>query len=172
MVDTFFEIPANKRDRLIPGFKTVDGQLAYDESASDGSMRRPYPSGSGGLYSTVEDYFHFAQMLLNYGSYNGKSLLGRKTVEAMMKNQLGFLETARTTNASEGFGFGGSVKVSDGHHNQLSSIGTFGWGGAGTTWFRIDPSEDLLVMFFTQHYPMASRLTSPFMNTSIQAIVD
>ena len=89
-----------------------------------------------------------------------------------MKNQLGFTETARTTNQSEGFGFGGSVKVSDSYHNQLSSVGTFGWGGAGTTWFRIDPSEELVVLFFTQHYPMATRLTSPFMNTSIQAIVD
>ncbi len=173
MKDTFFEVPVEKRDRLIPGFKRVDGKLAYEENAHDGGMRTPYPSGSGGLYSTVQDYFRFAQMLLNGGTYNGVSVLGKLTVRSMMQNQTGFLDFDKGhSNRSLAYGYGGSVKISQYYDNKLTNVGEFGWGGAGTTWYRLDPKEDFLVLFFTQHYPMASSLTTPFMNTAIQAIVE
>ena len=174
MNDTFFVVPENKRDRLVSVFNQVDGELQYvvprDEN---GGMRRPYPSGSGGLYSTVTDYYKFAQMLLNGGHYNGVSILGKKTVELMMTNALGFTITGRRSEGSaEGFGLGGAVKMEHTVHNRITSIGTFGWGGAATTWFRIDPQEEFIAMFFTQQYRMASELIPYFANTAWQSIIE
>lgn len=50
--------------------------------------------------------------LLNKGSFNGVSVLGKKTVESMMGNQTGFLGDGRkSNNLSEAYGYGGSVKI-------------------------------------------------------------
>jgi CubicO group peptidase (beta-lactamase class C family) len=54
----------------------------------------------------------------------------------------------------------------------MSSVGTFGWGGAATTWYRIDPQEDFIAMFFSQQIPMASALVPPFANSAWQAIIE
>ncbi len=51
--------------------------------ANDTSSRGIYFRASGGLYSTAEDYIPFGVMLANMGEFNGKHLLGRKTVEMM-----------------------------------------------------------------------------------------
>ena len=41
----------------------------------------------GGMHSTVDDLGIFLQMFLNGGVYNGKRILGRATVEAMITDQ-------------------------------------------------------------------------------------
>ena len=43
-------------------------------------------SGGGGVVSTTEDYLRFCQMFLNGGTFDGKRLLSRKTVELMTGN--------------------------------------------------------------------------------------
>lgn len=174
MEDTFFEVPSAKRHRVVPLFRSEAGALAYfSDPAHRGSMRRPYQSGSGGLYSTPADYFRFAQMLLNQGTFNGQSVLGKMTVISMTRNQCGFLGDApKSNNLSEAFGFGVSVKISTEHEKDMSSVGTYGWGGSTTTWCRIDPQERYIAMFFSQHTPMASSLVPPFANTAWQAIVE
>ena len=45
--------------------------------------RNVYFRGSGGLFSTAEDYIPLGMMLANGGELNGKRLLSRKTVEMM-----------------------------------------------------------------------------------------
>lgn len=174
MPDTFFEVPADKRDRLVQMFSTQNGKLIYAKRPNvHGDRHRHYPSGGGGLYSTVTDYYRFAQMLLNQGTYQGRSVLGKKTVQSMMRNQTGFLgDGMKSNNRSEAYGYGGSVKIDTFYEKDMSSVGSYGWGGAFSTWYRIDPEEDLIIMFFSQHYPMSSRLMPPFANTALQAIIE
>jgi len=174
MSDTFFEVPADKRNRLVQMFSTQNGQLVYAERPNaHGDRHRHYPSGGGGLYSTVADYYRFAQMLLDQGTYEGRSILGKKTVQSMMRNQTGFLgDGIKSNNRSEAYGYGGSVKIDTFYEKDMSSVGSYGWGGAFSTWYRIDPEEDLIIMFFSQHSPMSSRLMPPFANTALQAIVE
>lgn len=174
MEDTSFAVPLAKRDRLVSMFTRQNGKLAYARGlVEQGDMRRGYPSGGGGLYSTAADYFRFAQMLLNYGTFEGRSVLGKKTVESMMRNQTGFLGIKiKSNNRSEAYGFGGSVKIHPFFEKDMSSVGSYGWGGAYSTWYRIDPEEEFIAMFFSQQYPMASALMPPFANTAWQAIVE
>lgn len=174
MKDTFFEVPQAKRDRLVPMFSQQNGELVYtNRPVSHGDSARAYPSGGGGLYSTISDYFRFAQMLLNHGTYEGRSVLGKMTVQSMMRNQTGFLgDGIKSNNRSEAYGYGGSVKTDTFYEKDMTNIGSYDWGGAYSTWYRIDPTEDLIVMFFTQHYPMSARLMPPFANTALQAIVE
>ena len=52
------------------------------------TLKPVFLSGGGGLYSTTDDYFRFAQMVLNCGATNGKRFLKTSTVELMRTNVL------------------------------------------------------------------------------------
>src|SRR5436189_5003844 len=99
-------------------------------------MLIPYPSGAGGLYSTAGDYLRFSQMLLNGGSLDGVSILGRKTVDLMMMNHLTHLNPPVNAFSNfEGFGLGGYVVLDVAGRGRLGSVGQFGWSGAGSTYY-------------------------------------
>ncbi|MBI5387558.1 MAG: beta-lactamase family protein [Verrucomicrobia bacterium] len=158
MKDTGFDVPAEKMPRLAKLYENgPDGKLRPVAKPPYGSYPekgRSFPSGGGGLFSTADDYLRFAQMLLNGGKLDGKQILGRKTVELMTANHLTFLEKPNLGgNGSEGFGLGGSVRLDVASGNTLSSVGEFGWNGAATTTFRIDPKEKTVALLFTQHLP-------------------
>lgn len=107
-------------------------------------------SGFNGLYSTAQDYMNFCQMLLNKGTFNGKQILSRKTVDLMTYNYAGKL----FDRPGEGFGLGFAVVTDAAESKILSSSGMYYWGGAFNTHFFIDPKENLISIFMTQeaHY--------------------
>jgi CubicO group peptidase (beta-lactamase class C family) len=72
----------------------------------------------------------------------------------MMVNHLNQLSTPTTAAGnSEGFGLGGRVRIDLAKGNQVGSVGQFGWSGAATTYFDIDPKEQTLMLVFAQHFP-------------------
>jgi CubicO group peptidase (beta-lactamase class C family) len=158
MVDTGFEVPAPQR-RRIADMTTTDaaGRLiapSHAELPPPGEKLRPYLNAAGGLYSTARDYGRFAQMLLNGGSLDGVTVLGRKSVELMMSNHLTQLTMpVPGLNPGESFGLGGSVVVDTARRGRLGSNGQFGWSGAGGTWYTVDPKERLVAVLMTQHLP-------------------
>ena len=120
-------------------------------------------SGGGGLVSTAHDYFRFASMMLNKGELDGIRLLGRKTVELMTMNHLPdgqdltnlalpgmFTETGYY---GVGFGLGFSVMIDQARAMLPGSTGDFAWGGAASTYFWIDPREELIAILLTQLLP-------------------
>ncbi len=161
MKDTGFAVPAEKRARLAKVYTTgKDGQLTEAKSLVSGDIPYPdeqgrlFPSGGGGMFSTIGDYARFGQMLLNGGELDGVRILGPKTVELMEANQLsGLSHETIDSNDWEGFGLGGSVRVSLAGASRLGSVGQFGWSGAATTDFKIDPKEHLMTLIFAQHFP-------------------
>ena len=63
---------------------------------------------------------------------------------------------AKVTNQfseSDGFGYGGAVRLELARGNRLGSVGQYGWTGAATTYFNIDPREHTMVLVFAQHFP-------------------
>ena len=95
-----------------------------------------------------------AEIHFNGGELDGVRILGRKTVELMEANQLNHM--ARPTNQfsdADGFGFGGAVRIDLAKGNRLGSVGQFGWTGAATTYFNIDPAERTMILVFAQHFP-------------------
>lgn len=120
----------------------------------------PMESGGGGLVSTVDDYARFCQMILNGGELDGARILKPETVTMMRTNQI---ESAVLPDpqydvaapiGSEALGFGVDVAVV----NDPDKLGTrqgkgsIWWGGAGGTWFWIDPRNDLFFLGMIQRF--------------------
>lgn len=179
MPDTGFTISETQRERLAamytPG-KT--GGLEVLDRAATTSLVRPHNffSGGGGLVSTASDYFRFAQMLLNQGELDGVRLLGRKTVEFMLRNHLTdtvLRDSFAPLHPGFGFGLGGKVVLDAAQSRVLGSDGAFGWGGAARTDFWIDPQEDLIGLFMIQLFGGNTRwLADDFRVLTYQALVD
>jgi CubicO group peptidase (beta-lactamase class C family) len=153
MVDTTFHVPASKLDRLATNYQpTEGGGLEVANVSETNRFVEPThcPSGGGGLYaggwglvSTIGDWYRFCQVLFNKGELDGERLLGRKTVELMTANHLrdGLYDDG---DPALGYGLGFGVLLDVERARRLGSVGTYGWGGFGTTRFRIDPQEELV----------------------------
>ncbi|MFC5436103.1 serine hydrolase domain-containing protein [Rhodanobacter umsongensis] len=158
MRDTGFSVPAAQRARVVD-LTTMgkDGRLRIADGPSarqPGAPLNAYASGAGGLYSTAGDYARFAQMLLDGGTLDGHTLLGRKTVELMLRNHLTMLDPPVTQfSDAEGFGIGGYVVIDAAKRGQLGSPGQFGWTGAASTYYTIDPHEHLVAILMLQYLP-------------------
>ena len=173
MRDTGFIVASTQRSRVVD--ITVmgdDGRLRIADGPSarePGAPLNAYPSGAGGLYSTACDYARFARMLLDKGAIAGDfgdpicdgastpqvtRLLRSDTVTMMMSNQLTMLDPpVHQFNPGEGFGFGGAVVIDVGKRGQRGSVGQFGWPGAASTTYSIDPSRGLIAIALLQHLP-------------------
>ena len=165
MVDTGFTVPADKIDRFAANYsrgRDKKPRLMDDPATSLYTQPATFFSGGGGLVSTAGDYLQFCRMLLNKGELNGHRLLGRKTIELMTSNHLpggrDLTELAtgafsETTYEGVGFGLGFSVQLDNAKAQIVDSRGEYGWGGAASTAFWVDPSEDMIVIFMTQLMP-------------------
>ena len=158
MRDTSFTVPREKRDRLAKLYAPDKNGVLADAPVEGTPYPDPdgrlFPSGGGGLFSTIGDFARFGQMLLNRGELDGARILGRKAVELMEVNHLAHLARPTTEfSFSDGFGLGGAVRVNLSRPAQLGSVGQFGWSGAATTYLNIDPKERTVALVFTQHFP-------------------
>jgi len=115
---------------------------------NDTMSRNVYFRGSGGLYSTAEDYLPLGIMLAGGGEMSAKRLLSRKTVEMMSAAHIP--DTLQGRPAGEGYGL--SVRVVTNHavRGTMLSDGTFGWTGAQGTHFFVDPKEELTAVLMVQ----------------------
>lgn len=157
MTDTAFFIPPEKAARYAKTLPT-DPDTGKPQAASP-NLTQPlrFECGGGCLSSTAADYMRFAQMLLNKGAFGEARILGRKTAEYMLTNQLGpevknLMANADPTRLDYGFGLGLSVRTEAGRGRVMGSVGDFSWPGAsGTNWWA-DPKEQLVVVFMA-HSP-------------------
>jgi CubicO group peptidase (beta-lactamase class C family) len=157
MKDTGFSVTAPNLDRLATSY-SVDpetGALELHDEPEGGQWSRPpaFPSGAGGLVSTVDDYLAFGQMLLNKGRHGSERVLSRPSVDTMTTDQLTPEQKAVSGLVpgyfdSHGWGFG--VSVGTRRDDVAAPVGRFGWdGGLGTSWYS-DPAEDLVGILMTQ----------------------
>src|SRR3989475_9438474 len=157
MKDTGFSVPEASLDRLATSYwpDPTSGKLTVYDEPRGGQWSRPpaFPSGAGGLVSTVDDYLAFGEMMLNQGRHGSGRILSRPSVQAMTSDQLtpeqkavsglvpGFFD-------SHGWGFG--VSVATRRDYAAGSVGKFGWdGGLGTSWYS-DPREQMVTILLTQ----------------------
>ncbi|MEA2478174.1 MAG: hypothetical protein QOJ07_96 [Thermoleophilaceae bacterium] len=184
MDDTAFHVPDDKQDRLAALYTAnpSTGEAVRLDLLGD-AIRRPPDclSGGGGLASTAADYRRFTTMLLRGGELDGVRLLGPRTLAYMTSNHLpghADLEAfgrplfAETTFDGVGFGLGFSVVDDPVAVRYPCSPGEFGWGGAASTAFWVDPVEDVTVEFFTQLLPSSTHpLRSQLHQVVAQALV-
>jgi CubicO group peptidase (beta-lactamase class C family) len=181
MLDTGFEVPPAQRARVVE-LTTMgdDATLVLADEAharAPGIALRPYRSGAGGLYSTADDYGRFAQMLLDGGQSHGVRLLNADTVALMLQNQLVHTALAKPVTEfsdAEGFGLGGSVLLDPALKGRTAAPGAFGWSGAASTYYTIDPGKKLVAILMLQHLPGGThdlpRISTRFYNLVDEAI--
>ena len=185
MNDTSFGLAQDKRGRLTTmyGPKGYAGELVTFAPIAPGIVpidkpesseylaQGANPAGGIGLVSTAEDYYRFAQMLLNGGEFNGRRVLSRKTVELMRSNHL---PAGMSTGLAPGggYGLGVSVLVDVAASGNLGSPGQFGWGGAANTSAIIDPVEDMVSILMAQYRPTSVPLWREFQTLAYQSIAD
>ncbi|MCI9403146.1 MAG: beta-lactamase family protein [Oscillospiraceae bacterium] len=123
--------------------------LPFDDKHLPG---QEHETGWARLFSTVNDYTKLMQMLANGGVYDGKRLMGRKTIDMMRTNGLNEIQLAELRRGdpfSAGYGYGYGVRTlidrQQGDHN--GSLGAFGWTGGFGTWCEADPAEGFSVVY-------------------------
>ena len=185
MADTAFHVEAEKHARLASLYAPLSGAnmsnvgaaaksgveastgFKLEEAGAKSRYREPATlfSGGGGLAGTIGDYARFCQMLLNGGELDGARILSRKTVEYMRQNHLpdnadmaamGQPVWSETSYDGIGFGLGFAVVIDPVKAQVVTSKGEHHWGGAASTFFWLDPEEDLYVVFFTQLIPSST----------------
>ena len=185
MPDTGFTVPPGDLERLAALYVAMPGSAVPVRSDAMGDIAKtapPFLSGGGGLVSTAADYHRFTELLRNGGELEGTRLLGTRTVRYMTRNHLpggADLESfgrplfAETTYEGVGFGLGFSVVLDAVANRVLSGNGEFAWGGAASTGFWVDPTEQLTALFLTQLLPSSTHPIRPQLRQLVyQALVD
>jgi CubicO group peptidase (beta-lactamase class C family) len=171
--DTQFFVSRQQRDRLAAVYASgSDGKItrAPDGAKGQGSYidgpRRSF-SGGAGLTSTARDYARFLEMIRNGGALDGVRILGPRAVALMTTNQVG------TLHSMSGLGFGLGFETTDRYGaNGMDSVGTFGWGGAYGSMYRVDPKARLVMVLMIQLLPNATDIGRKFPALVYQALVD
>jgi CubicO group peptidase (beta-lactamase class C family) len=177
MADTGFLIPADKAGRYAVALPK-DPVSGNPQSMTALTQKTKFECGGGCAASTASDYLRFALMLMNKGKSGDTRILGPKTVEYMLSNQLGpevknLIQNGDPTRADYGFGLGLAVRTTPGVVRMMGSVGDFSWPGAsGTNWWA-DPHEELAVVWMA-HSPGPIRWKYRQMINALvyQAIVD
>ena len=173
MKDTFFVLPDDRRERLAAIYEVSDKGLTKAGYATI-PLANTYFSGAIGLVSSAEDYFRFAQMLLNRGQFDGKRLLSQRAVELFSSNQVGGMFEGQLGRPM-GMGFGLTVEVVQDSvkAGTLRSNGSFGWDGAYGTHFLVDPKEQVVAVLMIQtSTSVIGPIERDFDTAVMQAIVE
>jgi len=159
MKDTAFNVPQDKLSRLATVYLSALKNGKLDPQPRDPNVTKVpgLPSGGGGLYSTAGDYLRFAQMLANGGALGDVRILAPATVNVMRSNHLApNLRTGEfrigIQRMRAGFGFGYDVAVFDDPALIGSPVGkgTYLWDGAASTFFWVDPTNDVVFIGMIQ----------------------
>ena len=171
MKDTRFFLSPDQRDRLATVYASrADGAI---ERAPDGAKgqghyvegpRRSFAGGAG-LLSTARDYARFLEMIRLGGTIDGVRILSPRSVALMTTNQSG------TLHSTAGLGFGFGFETTDRYGaGGMQSVGSFGWGGAYGTSYRVDPPERLVMVFMIQLMPNTTDTAEKFSTLVYQAL--
>ena len=149
MNDTYFYLPKEKENRLVPVLTKKDDEwVIFEDERFNVNYpiegKRKFFAGGCGLSSTVQDYYKFLTVFLNDGKFKGKSFISKQTNDLIFQNQL-----------PESFGFGvglafGIVLEKDLKNGGTGSEGTLSWGGYWNTNFFADPEDKYIGLIYKQ----------------------
>lgn len=163
MDDTAFYLSEEKRDRMSVNYThDENGKIKVQENMLSLEDNTPPKLllGGAGLISTLTDYERFCRMLLNKGELNGKRVLSEKAAQMVITDQ--FPKEFEASPRS-GHGLSGTVNL---------DTGEYSWGGAASTKFWIDPTNNLIVICYTQLMQAKTEYASEFKSTIDRALID
>jgi CubicO group peptidase (beta-lactamase class C family) len=185
MTETGWFVPEAKHGRLaalyvpMPGSGPGSGAAIRYDALGDFAKAPPKAAmGGQGLCGTTGDYLRFMAMLAGRGELDGVRIVAPHTIDYMASNhlpggqdlaQFGRPLFAETTFNGVGFGLGVSVVTDPVKSKAAYSLGEFGWGGAASTTFWIDPVFDITAVFMTQLMPSDTLPIRPQLRQLIKA---
>jgi CubicO group peptidase (beta-lactamase class C family) len=173
MRDTMFGVPAKLKARFPLVYSPRPDGTMIPDTADAYARYTDHHFATLSLSGSARDYLRFAQMLLNGGQLDGTRILGTKTVELMRQNHLPpNIPSITPGSTATGWGLGVSVTLNVPALGRLNSVGSFGWSGAATTTFSVDPQEKLTYVIMAQLMPNDAALMQRVETLIYQAIVD
>jgi CubicO group peptidase (beta-lactamase class C family) len=171
MKDTQFSLPPAQRARLAAVYTgAADGTIkrAPDGPRGQGTYvdgpRKSFAGGAG-LLSTAPDYARFLETIRRGGALDGVRILSPRTVGLMTTNQVG------TLHSQSGLGFGLGFETTDRYGaNGMDSVGSYGWAGAYSSTYRVDPDARLVLVFMVQILPNTTDIGRKFPTLVYQAL--
>jgi CubicO group peptidase (beta-lactamase class C family) len=172
MKDTQFFLPQDQRRRLAAVYSSgPNGKIVRAPNDAKGQGHyvdgpRKNFAGGAGLLSTAQDYARFLEALRNGGVLDGVRILSPRSVALMTSNQVGDLHVKDDI----GFGFGFEIVERYGAAG-LEAPGSFGWGGAYGTNYRVDPTSGLVVVLMLQLMPNNTDFREKFATMVYQSLL-
>lgn len=186
MVDTAYQVSPAKRDRLLPMYGTGDllAIPALDlqpHTLETRDVNDFYPPdveglrrGGHGLFSTMDDYAAFARMLISGKTADGRTILSRPMLSMMRANRIPADQLPLTIGLQPlpgyGWGLGVRVMLDTGRALQLTSVGELGWAGAASTFFWVDPAEEMIGLVMSQFLGSALPLADDMRTAAYQML--
>jgi CubicO group peptidase (beta-lactamase class C family) len=179
MRDTAFVVPPEKKQRLAVGYAwdEASDRRVISDPVDTSILTRPlvFPSGGGGLVSTIDDYLQFCRLLLGRGEVDGKRIVSRAAADLLMQPASGpdFIAAAQP-GMKMTLGGGAGVVVDPAARKSLLPEGSVLLGGAYGTGVCLVPSEELIALYMIQlHNGPAETLIRPTVpNLVMQALED
>jgi len=144
MVDTNFFVTEPERQKRLAQPVPNDSNFRVGREYRT-EVRQKWESASGGMVSTMDDFSKFAQMLLNGGTFDGKTYLTPETFKMMTTDYAGKgsgVERDFFYFPGDGFGMGLGLAVRTDPGNAKppppGSLGELKWDGASGCYMVID----------------------------------
>jgi CubicO group peptidase (beta-lactamase class C family) len=154
MSETAFYVADSSKRRRIAEPMPNDRAISPTTRLRDVMLPRKSEGGGAGMVGTVGDYARFCQMLLNGGTYQGRTYLKPETIKLMASDHIGpetkvSRDRAYYPGPTSGFGLGFAIRTSVPDNTEWP-LGEYRWDGVGGTFFLIDPADDMFVVFMAQ----------------------
>jgi CubicO group peptidase (beta-lactamase class C family) len=156
MTDTRFYVPDPEKQKLLaqPVPNDSDFRVGRDNRPD---IPKKMEFASGGMVSTMHDYARFAQMLLDGGKFDGRTVLSPKAFDMLATDRVGpgaGIGRDFYYFPGDGFGFGLGLAVRTDPGNARppppGSLGELKWDGASGCYFVIDRKQDMFFVLLEQ----------------------
>jgi CubicO group peptidase (beta-lactamase class C family) len=156
MTDTGFFVTDPEKVKLMAQPVPNDSDFRVGRE-NDPTKVKKWESASGGMVSTMADYSRFVQMLLNGGTFDGKTYLKPATFQEMATDHVGPGSGVGRDYfyfPGDGFGFGLGLAVRTDPGNAKppppGDLGELKWDGASGCYFVVDRKQDMFFILLEQ----------------------
>lgn len=152
MEDTAFWVLEEKRERFVTCYERGENGLTpwlgMNLACGEYSRDPAFESGGAGLVSTLEDYSHFADMMLQKGVWSGRRILSPKSVAFLTTPQLTGDCRRDMWDGLRGYSYGKlcRVCVDPGQAAGFAMQGEYGWDGWLGSYYANFPNEGMTIL--------------------------